>query len=87
MSQSGSYLRRCHVCGATMEKESHSIGQCVHCGKHLAPFYYFDEQQIIGFGDGVEESFREGDSSTTYLPLIGFGLYWEVGVSSPLRKI
>lgn len=77
MSQGGIYLRRCHVCGATIERESHSIGQCAHCGKHLAPFYYFDERQIIGFGDGVGEHVLGGDLEHNYLPLIGFGLYWE----------
>lgn len=73
----GSYLRRCHVCGATIEKESHEIGQCAQCGKHIAPFYYFDERQIIGFGDGVVVQFRMGDSKQGYEPLIGVGLYWE----------
>lgn len=78
MSQRGSYLRRCHVCGATIERESHEIGACAHCGKHIAPFYYFDERQIIGFGDGVEQWFRDGDSEDhSYRPLAGFGLFWE----------
>ncbi|MEY4615382.1 MAG: hypothetical protein RJB66_342 [Pseudomonadota bacterium] len=86
MSHGGSYLRRCHVCGATIEKESHSIDQCVHCGKHIAPFYYFDERQIIGFGDGVEEHVLVGDESTTYLPLIGVGLYWEGENKIPLSN-
>ncbi len=78
MSQSGCFLRRCHVCGATMEKEGRDGGECQHCGKHLAPFYYFDERQIIGFGDRVGISYRLGESKETYVPLIGFGLFWEV---------
>lgn len=86
MSHSGSYLRRCHVCGATIEKESQSIEQCAHCGKHIAPFYYFDERQIIGFGDVIGEKVREGDSGNTYLPLIGIGLYWEGDQKSLLCK-
>jgi hypothetical protein len=78
MSQRGHYLRRCHVCGATIEKESQSMGCCAHCGKNIAPFYYFDERQIIGFGDVIGETVREGDSTDhTYRPLIGIGLYWE----------
>lgn len=84
MNQSGFFLRRCHVCGATTEKESHEIGQCVHCGKHLAPFYYFDERQIIGFGDIIGAAFRLGESEYTYAPLIGFGLFWE-GENEALR--
>jgi hypothetical protein len=79
MNQSGSFLRRCHVCGATIEKISRSMGACDQCGKHIAPFYYFDERQIIGFGDIVGVSCRLGESNTTYVPLIGFGLYWEGG--------
>lgn len=77
MSQSGSFLRRCHVCGATIEKESRSIGQCSCCGKHIAPFYYFDERQIIGFGDVLGDRFRLGESDHTYVPLVGIGLFWE----------
>lgn len=86
MCQSGSFLRRCHVCGATIEKQSRSIEQCVHCGKHIAPFYYFDERQIIGFGDVIGEKVRPGEADTTYQPLIGFGLYWEVENDSLIRK-
>lgn len=77
--QGGSFLRRCHVCGATIEKESRSIDVCTNCGKHIAPFYYFDERQIIGFGDIGGISYRLGESNSTYIPLIGFGLYWEGG--------
>jgi hypothetical protein len=54
----------------------------VHCGKHLAPFYYFDERQIIGFGDVHGGKFRLGESEHTYEPLIGFGLFWEVEYDS-----
>ncbi len=79
MNQSGSFLRRCHVCGATIEKTSRSGGACGQCGKHLAPFYYFDERQIIGFGDREGLSCRLGESKTSYVPLIGIGLYWEGG--------
>lgn len=79
MNPSGSFLRRCHVCGATIENKDRSMGACKHCGKHIAPFYYFDERQIIGFGDREGASCRPGEPATTYLPLVGFGLYWEGG--------
>lgn len=78
MNHVGSYLRRCHVCGATIEKNDREGGVCQKCGKHLAPFYYFDERQIIGYGDKVGISYRLGELNKTYVPLIGFGLYWEV---------
>jgi hypothetical protein len=79
MNQSGRYLRRCHVCGATNEGDRQSLVRCAHCGKHLAPFYYFDEQQIIGFGDTIELPFRVGDLKRDYQPLLGIGLFWEDG--------
>ncbi len=79
MNQSGCFLRRCHVCGATIENSSRSMGACAHCGKHIAPFYYFDERQIIGFGDITGVSYRLGESNSTYIPLVGIGLYWEGG--------
>lgn len=78
MASGGLFLRRCHVCGATIEKSIRGeTFFCLKCGKHLAPFFYFDERQIIGFGDRVGISYRLGESKTTYIPLVGFGLFWE----------
>lgn len=78
MGLKGTYLRRCHVCGATIEKEGHDIGQCPHCGKSVAPFFYFDERQIIGFGDVQGPcALRAANQEHTYGPLIGIGLFWE----------
>lgn len=78
MGLSAKYFRRCHVCGETFEKEGHNIGSCPHCGKAVAPFYYFDERQIIGFGDIQSEWALPTDSlDHTYRPLIGIGLFWE----------
>lgn len=49
-------IRRCHVCGAVIDTEqvagAEKIAQRCHCcGKHLAPFYFFDESELTGFGD------------------------------------
>ncbi len=86
MNQSGLYLRRCHVCGATIECGSNNFVACNNCGKKIAPFFYFDERQIIGFGDVIGEQMRKGDSQPAYVPLIGIGLYWDADLELLLQK-
>ena len=41
--QSFLHVRRCHVCGATCEREGAHVESCTSCGKRLARFYYFDD--------------------------------------------
>ncbi len=49
-------IRRCHVCGTVNELKEVSPNErvahrCDSCGKHLAPFYFFEESELIGVGD------------------------------------
>lgn len=49
-------VRRCQVCGAVNESENYPGSErvahrCSSCGKHLAPFYFFDESELTGVGD------------------------------------
>ncbi len=74
------HIRRCHVCGHTNESEGSAVRRCEHCGKHLAPFFYFDESGL----EGLEEKgpylslwkltpLQEGQ----YTPIWGLSTYWQ----------
>lgn len=74
------HVRRCHVCGEMCEAEGQLVSQCGQCGKHLAPFYYFDESMAMGLKT-VEEAASEYKSSALphkeYPPLWGLTVYWD----------
>lgn len=72
--------RRCHQCGCVNESPP-SVGRmkegqsCTGCGKHLAPFYFFDESGLDGVGDNVLlMSLRK--EAVGYQPLWGLSAYW-----------
>ena len=74
------HLRRCHVCGELNECHGNLVRHCNHCGKSLAPFFYFDESKVMGL---VVES-RSGEQKSKlplreYPPLWGLTAYWESG--------
>lgn len=83
-----SHIRRCHICGEVNESEGAAVHKCGHCGKHLAPFYYFDESKLEGLTErgpylstwknGVAkpegELFMVGE---TFNPIWGLSTYWE----------
>ncbi|MEK6773898.1 MAG: hypothetical protein AABY64_08150 [Bdellovibrionota bacterium] len=76
MSQKVHY-RRCHVCGELNEASGNLVRQCSHCGKSLAPFFYFDESKVMGI---VVEPRQTQDSKLPlreYPPLWGLTAYWE----------
>jgi ribosomal protein S14 len=74
------HIRRCHVCGHTNESHSQSIRQCSNCGKHLAPFYFFDESRLEGI---PLEGPHWSEWKLTYhtRPLYGFSHYWSEDVT------
>jgi hypothetical protein len=53
-----------------------ALYKCSHCGKHFAPFYYFEEKEDPSLGDNVlvTSLWRIAGS---YHPLVGFSTYWE----------
>ena len=69
------HVRRCYVCGTVLEAESAVILKCNACGKHLAPYYYFDESRSEGVSDqGLHWSlFKE---ALDYNPIYGLSTYW-----------
>lgn len=76
-----SHVRRCHVCGTVNESENQAIRSCKGCGKHLAPFYYFDESELKGLDVGglhfsVMKNFDPEVHVETFKPLWGFSTYW-----------
>ncbi len=76
-----SHVRRCHVCGTVNETEGASIHKCAHCGKHLAPFYYFDESQLEGIS-AEGEFLSTIKHSKEYFPLWGLSTYWSDDIES-----
>jgi hypothetical protein len=60
------FFRRCHICGETTEDSVSEVIKCGHCGKNLAPFFYFDlkklgeRKEIVGYqqieGVGTEDN-------------------------------
>ncbi len=66
------YLRRCHICGEVCECEGYIPEKCLHCGKSLAPFYYFDEAKALGLIREVDVDLSEEHYKTTALPLTNY---------------
>jgi len=74
------HIRRCHVCGGVTEQSDAAIHKCAHCGKHLAPFYYFDESKLEGIGE--MEPYLSVWKRTelppgTFNPIWGLSTYWQ----------
>lgn len=69
------HIRRCHLCDGVTECESDPVNRCQHCGKSIAPFYFFDDYEVTPLSD-VE--MRPGDERKTgqRSPLRGFSAYW-----------
>jgi hypothetical protein len=75
------HIRRCHVCGGVTESESSAVHKCQHCGKHLAPFFYFDESKLEGLEiRGLFLSIWKsvgGDGAQGFNPIWGLSTYWQ----------
>ncbi|MEK7357479.1 MAG: hypothetical protein AAB250_13590 [Bdellovibrionota bacterium] len=39
------HIRRCHICGGITESDGQVVSKCGHCGKAMAPFYFFNEAE------------------------------------------
>lgn len=74
------HIRRCHVCGHVNSLESSAIHKCQDCGKHLAPFYYFDESKMEGLSEsGPYLSEWKGAELApgNFQPIWGLSTYWQ----------
>lgn len=75
------HFRRCHVCGEVNSVEGALVTSCQGCGKHLAPFYFFDESRAMGLNSNFYSSIKEPAESRLplkeYPPVWGLTVYWE----------
>ncbi len=74
------HIRRCHICDHVNCLESMAINKCSDCGKHLAPFFYFDESRLEGLAE-IGPHMSEWNSTPlppgTYKPIWGLSTYWQ----------
>lgn len=70
------HIRRCHVCGTVTEQQDSPVERCESCGKHLAPFFFFNSEELErGISDrGLEMSLWK--ESIGYSPLWGIAIPW-----------
>lgn len=83
------HIRRCHVCGHTTELEGSAVHKCAHCGKHLAPFYYFDESKLEGLQEKGPYLSTWKDSLLapgTFNPIWGLSTYWQENYEGQSRR-
>ena len=68
------HIRRCHLCHELSESHNKPVQHCHHCGKALAPFFYFNEEQITVLSeDGLRPPLIEGE----YAPVYGLVACWD----------
>lgn len=67
------HIRRCHICGGVTESKLDRVSHCQHCGKSLAPFYYFDDTKLMVSSDKIESQIVVGE----YRPVYGLTVFWE----------
>lgn len=78
------HFRLCHICGTVNSAEAELVTACECCGKHLAPFYFFDESRAMGMTESTFYSSINGGEDTAsvlphkeYPPILGLTVYWE----------
>ena len=79
------HYRVCHHCGTTNRAEGDLVSECQDCGKHLAPFYFFDESKAMGLKNSNfysnEDKIRDQETDSLphkeYPPIWGLTAYWE----------
>lgn len=67
------FFRRCHVCDVVTEKEGEMVNRCGHCGKAMAPFYFFEDEKVQPLS---EHDFRPPRQSGGRFPVRGLTAYW-----------
>ena len=67
------HIRRCHICGGMTETHGHHVSECEHCGKAMAPFYFFKEEEAPLYSDhDLRPVVQLGERK----PVLGFTAYW-----------
>ena len=69
------HFRRCHHCFGVSETEGAQIERCSHCEKPMAPFYFFNDAEVMPLS---ESELRPADErrSGERVPVRGFTAYW-----------
>ena len=68
------HFRRCHLCNEITNVIESEVKYCQHCGKPMAPFFYFTESQTMALSD-VQT--RPDPTQGEYQPLRGLTAFWE----------
>ncbi|MBX3039237.1 MAG: hypothetical protein KF789_00850 [Bdellovibrionaceae bacterium] len=74
------HIRRCHQCGGVCESVGQLVTECSHCGKHLAPFYYYNERLAMSLITREEADMEYRSSALPlkeYPALWGLTAYWD----------
>jgi len=69
------HFRRCHLCQGITESVGAPVSRCMHCGKPMAPFYFFNEAEVAPWSEhGLrpDNECKPGER----LPVRGFTAYW-----------
>lgn len=79
---SKTHYRLCHRCGTANSSEEKLVTTCRCCGKHLAPFYFFDESRAMGLKNSNFYSTGRPAAPTSlphaeYPAIRGLTAYWE----------
>jgi hypothetical protein len=69
------HFRRCHHCEAVNVAQGSALLSCQSCGKHFAPFYFFDESSMDALDEAgiFKSTLRE---AKTIQPIWGISFYW-----------
>ena len=73
------HVRRCHICGGITECEEALVSHCEHCGKPMAPFYFFDDREVQAWTDN---DLRPPGFNSERIPVRGLTAYWAGGTSA-----
>ena len=84
-TSSKTHFRVCHLCGSVNHADDDLVTECQDCGKHLAPFFFFDESRAMGlknsnFYSNVNKARAEEQTvlpHKEYPPIWGLTAYWE----------
>lgn len=74
------HFRLCHRCGTVSSADGALVTTCQCCGKHLAPFYFFDESRALGLNPSKFNSDLQASTKLPhkeYPPVKGLTVYWE----------
>lgn len=66
------FYRRCHICDSVTGGRE-PVLKCGACGKHMAPFFFFDVRQSLIYSDLPLDRNKSTDK---YKPIEGLTVYW-----------